>query len=531
MFKKKLSCAALLLVLGTSASAFEFQLQQTFGGDHAGENTETNSFPLEPFKFKVSVADLNNDGAADLWVGLDEIWINNGQGDFTKKETLDFNNGDADRSNSSHLILADINDDGNMDAFIKGYFYLNDGKANFKNVDTFNVETFDDFEPFLYTLAFITDSTSYRLPLDFVDLNNDQKLDAITIYLNDFTDVDSYSDPEIIVALNDKEAESPDLDFFLNIFSAQTNVPVDEIPSNKYNFSGSGLSIMFETMTIAGQFATFSDVDQDGDLDAWVALTENGNFMLYFNDGTGHFTESPQKSFFLDMQQDNIKAAMSIATGDIDNDGDLDAWVAMTGNLGEEDLGAFAHVFINDGQGVFSELEQNFTEKLSSTDVHLVDIDNDGDLDALEVNFVRNAEVKQGDFTPKVLKIWLNDGTGHFTDSHKDITGFFGSKIDVADLNKNGRQDIIVGNQVWLNQVNEDNRNLCDWAEKRFPNFFPKRTLDLIFGDWEYRYYPSTRAYIGVDTSQDKIYVLGDIFGGLQEVGSKQEMLNMSKAP
>jgi len=208
----------------------------------------------------------------------------------------------------------------------------------------------------------------------------------------------------------------------------------------------------------------------------WVPYQGYASFGLLFNDGSGHFTQSEQQNYFDTFFSDNgsSNVALKAAVGDIDNDGDLDA---------------------------------------------------------LTVGYAKDVEIKAGKFTPMTLTIWLNDGTGHFTDSHKNINGFFGTKVQVADFNKDGLKDIMVGNQIWMGGVNQENSNLCDWAERKFPVFFPRRTADLISGKWEYRYYPSVKTYIGVDTDQDKIYVLGDVFKGLKEVGNKQEMIKMSKQP
>lgn len=139
------------------------------------------------------------------------------------------------------------------------------------------------------------------------------------------------------------------------------------------------------------------DVDRDGDLDAFVS--RYGPNRLYLNDGTGVFTDSGQ------LIGDSTTRGAEL--GDLDGDGDLDAFVANEGaNI----------VWENDGTGVFT-ATQSLTEH-DSRDVALGDLDGDGDLDA----FVANSTGERRDNTiSEPNRIWLNDGQGSFTDSGQNF--------------------------------------------------------------------------------------------------------------
>ena len=79
--------------------------------------------------------------------------------------------------------------------------------------------------------------------------------------------------------------------------------------------------------------------------------------------------------------------------GDVDGDGDLDAFVA---NWGQPNT-----VWLNNGFGFFADSTQSLGTSQSSG-ISLGDVDGDGDLDAFVANY--------GD--PN--KVWLNNGSGTF---------------------------------------------------------------------------------------------------------------------
>ena len=112
------------------------------------------------------------------------------------------------------------------------------------------------------------------------------------------------------------------------------------------------------------------DLDGDGDLDAMVAngFQQRPN-TVWTNDGTGTFTNSGQAL--------GNNTSISVALGDLDGDGDLDAMVA---NYGQPNT-----VWTNDGTGTFTNSGQALGNS-NSLSVALGDLDGDGDLDAMVGN-------------------------------------------------------------------------------------------------------------------------------------------------
>jgi len=125
------------------------------------------------------------------------------------------------------------------------------------------------------------------------------------------------------------------------------------------------------------------------------------------------------------------------ATGDVDEDGDVDAIL----------LNYYAGilVFLNDGSGTLSDSGQ----LLGVTAPHcagLADVDGDGDLDAVVGN----------DATPN--KLWLNDGSGMFSDSGQTFHSASCYGVGIVDLNGDGALDVLSVSSggpsyVWLNEA------------------------------------------------------------------------------
>lgn len=195
-------------------------------------------------------------------------------------------------------------------------------------------------------------------------------------------------------------------------------------------------TIFTRTQTI-GQSASFGvalgDVDYDGDLDAFTAnvlfetAPSNAN-KVWLNNGSGQFTDSGQSLGSAD--------SYAVALGDLDGDKDLDAFVA---NDGENT------VWVNDGEGNFSDSGQKLGANNSHT-VLLADVNQDGSLDAYVANYGQ-ANV-----------LWLNDGTGLFSQSPQMLGNIDSYSAAFGDLDGDCDLDLFVtnydpsvANQVWLN--------------------------------------------------------------------------------
>ena len=202
-------------------------------------------------------------------------------------------------------------------------------------------------------------------------------------------------------------------------------------------------------MSTAG---ALGDLDDDGDLDAFVVNAGASN-RVWINQG-GDQSGTPGQ--FLDSgQQLGYSSSTDIALGDIDGDGDLDAFVA---NGGTSTFDA-NKVWINTGgaqggtAGVFTDSGLALANN-RSTGVTLGDLDNDGDLDAYVANY------------NEPNRVYVNQGgtqggtPGFFVDSGQALGNFRSRKLALGDVDADGDLDAFVAcswqtsgqpNRVWIN--------------------------------------------------------------------------------
>lgn len=186
--------------------------------------------------------------------------------------------------------------------------------------------------------------------------------------------------------------------------------------------------------------AMFGDVDGDGDQDLFVGyrpypLTDTSKAIpyLYINDGAVGLLPAAER---IDLPPGLYVEGGVLA--DLDNDGDLDLYVAAS-EIGSGARGQILpsrnYLMINDGSGRFADetLQRGGSLVSSKTQAALAgDFDNDGDIDIFEL---RDGES---------CVMYLNRGDGHFrADSlwHSFIreAGITGGAV--ADINADGRLD------------------------------------------------------------------------------------------
>lgn len=202
------------------------------------------------------------------------------------------------------------------------------------------------------------------------------------------------------------------------------------------------------------------DVNSDGHLDLYVVSGSIENHLdtgyqdeLYINNGAGSFTLRNDLLPVINTSGSCVRA------GDIDNDGDLDLFVAGRVVPGKYPLPARSYILQNNG-GKFIDVTNSLCPELASaglvTDAVFTDFNADGKLDLILV----------GEFMP--LTVFQNDRSSFrkLTDTGLEkYTGWWNSIVQ-ADFDHDGDMDYVSGNLGLNNAYNVSEKfPLRIWAK------------------------------------------------------------------
>ena len=219
-----------------------------------------------------------------------------------------------------------------------------------------------------------------------------------------------------------------------------------------------GAGVFAEVELLPGNYPASSvalgDLDGDGDLDAFFVCSLSCMTRVFFNQGG---QQGQQAGTLVDSgQQITTCNIPRVSLGDLDGDGDLDAFISC----GED----YPHrVHINQGgiqggvEGFFSHGGEQELGNFQGRGNALGDVDGDGDLDAFVVH-----DYYEGD------RIYINQGNGQggiageLVDSGQSLGSFRSSSVALADLDGDGDLDAFVthfnvSDVIYLNQGGDQN--------------------------------------------------------------------------
>ncbi len=415
----------------------------------------------------VRLADLDGDGDLDAFVANYEdepnrVWLNDGKGNFEDSGQ------ELGEWSSWKVALGDLDGDGDFDAFVANSLehvdriWMNDGQGGFVEGGG-------------------TPDYERTRAVALVDFDGDGDLDALlarfrgsVLLLNDGRGV--FEDSGLELGVGDSygiAAGDLDDDGFPDVFVCNLRGP-NTIWSND---GGTRLLMAGQQLgNLQSESVALADFDGDGDLDAAVA-NFNGSDQVWLNTGAGVFASSVVETG---------KLTMSVAAGDLDGDGDPDlAFATLRSNV----------VALNEGKGSFRRPEGGWFGTRRSAGIALGDLDADGDLDA----FVANADGEpnrvwfnrvEGEGRPPVRferleqcgensvavalgdldddgdldavltggnevanTVWFNDGRGDFEKAEQTFGDFSSYDVDLGDLDGDGDLDVALARRVGGNQV------------------------------------------------------------------------------
>ena len=395
------------------------------------EQTATNN-PFDAISVGQSAfpefIDIDNDNDLDLFVGEYDGIVNyfqNNGGVFTEMT------GNGNPLNEvlvpmNALAFADIDNDGDIDAFIQGFFdnlifYKNTGNASSPVFETIGLDVGGNAAPV------------------FVDIDNDNDLDL----------------------------------FVGNKYGA-----IKYYQNNGGNYvEQTGLNNPFDGLIdgVSNVTPTFLDIDNDGDYDVFIG-SKYGTIKYYKNTGTNSspiFVEqidaaNPFDGY--DIVNENVTVPAFI---DIDNDGDYDAFIGTSDGTGPimdfyENTGTkTAAVFV---QGTASPFEGIIFE--TSPAPHFVDFDGDNDLDL----FVGEEDAIR----------YFTNNDGIFTEQTGASNPFNGEVIDspilaFGDIDGSGNIDAFVGTTLGnVRYYKNNNLTKIDDAVTFETSIYPNPTTGIL---------------------------------------------------
>lgn len=300
--------------------------------------------------------DYNNDGWLDVFIETRDrnnpavtckMYKNNGNKTFTE---ITGHNIKGETSGS--IEVGDINNDGYPDLIFNGhrdgngkmYLFVNEGNGTYRKILNYGI----------IGLCFGS--------LDLGDFNNDGYADLLT-------SGNTQSQPAVINRKTKVYKNNGD----------ETFTEID------YQFEG-----VDNDENIKGTPSRRGDIDNDGDLD--IVQVGNEKIYIYKNNGIGGFKDN------FDTIHVDFMDKGSVSLGDYNGDMYLDILVSANRY---KLLTSLTKVFINNGDGMFSEVADVNIPSIGAPYTQWLDYDNDGDLDIALSDILYINEASLNKMTPK----------------------------------------------------------------------------------------------------------------------------------
>ncbi len=243
-----------------------------------------------------------------------------------------------------------------------------------------------------------------------------------------------------------------------------------------------------------GPKAAVGDINGDGLEDIYIGGATDQSGQIYLQSASG-FIKKEQPVFALYAGFEDV----AVLFFDCDNDADLDLYVGAGGNNRQKNSKKLLHrLYKNDGKGNFEIDTRAFPENDMNIAVAIAnDVDNDGDLDL----FVGSRSIPYDYAVPPASYLFINDGSGHFTDD---------AKTKYPAISTIG----MVTGAIWADVSGDSKKELLivgDWIGPRIFSFEKnkfqeiKSNLNDLFGWWR------SIATSDIDNDGDQDLILGNI--------------------
>lgn len=239
------------------------------------------------------------------------------------------------------------------------------------------------------------------------------------------------------------------MDIFVPGGKGSVSALFEQGPSGSFKRTNTG--VFDKTKEIEIVNAHFFDADSDGDEDLYL-VTGGNEFpagsdayldQLYINDGKGNFVPSETNAL-----PGNVQSGLAIASADLDQDGDLDLFVAGRVIPGKYPSAPNSYLYENMGDGTFQDVTHKWAPQLSTigmvTDAAFADMNEDGYPDLWLV----------GEWMP--LEYFRNEKgilAHQPIDAPVDKDAGWWNTIELVDYDDDGDTDIVLGNHGLNSQL------------------------------------------------------------------------------
>ena len=241
---------------------------------------------------------------------------------------------------------------------------------------------------------------------------------------------------------------------------------------NNYNdFDHEGL--IHKLISQEGPSLAVADVDGDGNEDVFIGGAKGLPGIIYKHSGNGKLNVSSQSTLVADANYEDTAAAFF----DADGDKDMDLMVGSGGNQVGEEQSYRARLYLNNGKGIFKKSIQKLpsTFKNIST-INPFDFDDDGDIDV----FIGSRSVV-GTYGVDPNHLFLeNNGDGTFLDASERLAydlkdGGMITNAVWSDMDGDAKKDLVTVSEWGTPKIYKNSGRRLSLL---------KTSLDSLYGMW-----------------------------------------------